>query len=270
MKIPLGLYRLLAGERRLRATQQLGHTEIEARIYDGPLTAARRLKIELAENTQRLDMTPLEQSRLIARIAALAREAAKEEPPELRADSTRKPGRPPEPGSYRDIERRTSISESTIRYAEAHVKAVEKYPDLKAAPQHEAITVASVIEEVPEEDRPKVERCLKTPDIARGIKGALKEAEFWRPSPTETRAAKQAKRWPEQDYIHTTLSKVFNFPSVQNATDYVNGIAGFDALRVFLEGDLAAAEQLDVWLHEYMGALRKRLGQKETGLRRIH
>jgi len=33
-------------------------------------------------------------------------------------------GRPPEPGSYRDVEQRTGIPESTIRRAEQHVAAM--------------------------------------------------------------------------------------------------------------------------------------------------
>lgn len=49
-------------------------------------------------------------------------------------------GRSMQPGSYRDIERRTGIDKDMICLAEQHVAAIEAHPDVEAAPQ--SVTVA--------------------------------------------------------------------------------------------------------------------------------
>lgn len=66
-------FRLLAGERRLRACKKLGFSEIPARLYD-TLSDLRQLQIELEENIQRKDMTWLEEIALKRQIHALRME----------------------------------------------------------------------------------------------------------------------------------------------------------------------------------------------------
>lgn len=62
--MPGGTYRLLAGERRLRACKALGMTDIAIRVYDEGLSELRQRQIELEENIQRKDMTWLEECTL--------------------------------------------------------------------------------------------------------------------------------------------------------------------------------------------------------------
>lgn len=130
---------LIAGGRRLAACRNMGYREIPVTRV-GDLSEHQRREIELDENIRRKDLTEYERSNLIRRIADLARQAA----PELRADSARNSGRgrPPTPGSYRDIEQRIGVPESTIRLAEQHVAAVEAHPDLESLPQSRAIAAA--------------------------------------------------------------------------------------------------------------------------------
>lgn len=62
--MPGGMYRLLAGERRLRACKSLGLETIAIRVYDEGLSELRQRQIELEENIQRKDMTWLEECTL--------------------------------------------------------------------------------------------------------------------------------------------------------------------------------------------------------------
>ena len=59
--LPGDQFRLLAGERRLRACRSLNLETIEVRVYDTPLDDIRQKQIELEENIQRKDMTWLEE-----------------------------------------------------------------------------------------------------------------------------------------------------------------------------------------------------------------
>src|SRR5262245_52403896 len=63
---------LVAGERRLRACLQLGWTEVEVRLY-GELTAEERAAIELEENLQRKNLTPLERSKTLVQLIETTR-----------------------------------------------------------------------------------------------------------------------------------------------------------------------------------------------------
>lgn len=56
-------------------------------------------------------------------------------------------------GSYRDVSARTGIPEATIRAAERHVDAVEKYPELADLPQTPAIAAAKALDKMPEPTR---------------------------------------------------------------------------------------------------------------------
>jgi hypothetical protein len=48
------------------------------------------------------------------------------------------------------IEQRTGILQPTLRRAEAHVAAVEKYPELTPMPQSDAITISKNLDKLPE------------------------------------------------------------------------------------------------------------------------
>jgi len=57
-------YTLLAGGRRTQAALDLGWTTIPAKVYDYPITELDLRSIELAENLERKDMTPVEEIQL--------------------------------------------------------------------------------------------------------------------------------------------------------------------------------------------------------------
>ena len=59
--LPRGRYRILAGRRRLEAARQLGWKEIRALIYDADEEIDEK-SVQLAENTNRLDMHPLDEA----------------------------------------------------------------------------------------------------------------------------------------------------------------------------------------------------------------
>jgi hypothetical protein len=153
---------LVAGERRLNACQLLGWTDIEVRIYED-LTEEERWAIELEENLHRKDLTEYERSKIMVALAETARKltpqekpgtitvskenevavqpALLEEPEDFRSTMDRKSGDrgpPKEPGSYRDVAQRIGIAVATMKRAEAHVAAVEKYPELQGMtrPRH--------------------------------------------------------------------------------------------------------------------------------------
>jgi ParB family transcriptional regulator, chromosome partitioning protein len=58
-----GAYVILVGERRWRAAQQAGLTELSCIVVDGELPPDERLMIQLVENALREDLRPVEQAR---------------------------------------------------------------------------------------------------------------------------------------------------------------------------------------------------------------
>ena len=60
-------FRLVSGERRYRALQTLNITKVPVRILEN-LTQEERIQIQIAENLQREDITPMERSRAIYKL----------------------------------------------------------------------------------------------------------------------------------------------------------------------------------------------------------
>lgn len=99
-----------------------------------PQTDAERREIELEENLRRKDLTAFERSKHTTLLAEAAKEAEAEKKKELSAnsaDNSRGRGRPKDPTSREAISERIGIPEATIRAAEAHVAAAERYPILE-------------------------------------------------------------------------------------------------------------------------------------------
>ncbi|MDX2849346.1 ParB/RepB/Spo0J family partition protein [Streptomyces sp. PA03-3a] len=64
----VGGYEIVAGERRWRAHQLAGLTEIKCIVTDDDLTVLERFKRSVAENINRADMTPIEEAKAFRRI----------------------------------------------------------------------------------------------------------------------------------------------------------------------------------------------------------
>jgi ParB family chromosome partitioning protein len=78
----LGMYVVIAGERRLRAAKMAALRSIPCVIQEGELTEAQRLIEQLAENIIRADLQPIEQAKAFRRLMDLngwsARQLARE------------------------------------------------------------------------------------------------------------------------------------------------------------------------------------------------
>jgi ParB family chromosome partitioning protein len=78
----LGMYVIIAGERRLRAAKMAGLKAIPCVIQEGELTESQRLIEQLAENIIRADLQPVEQAKAFRRLMDLngwsARQLARE------------------------------------------------------------------------------------------------------------------------------------------------------------------------------------------------
>lgn len=145
---------LVAGERRLRAVQSLGEKWIDVTQLD-ELSEAHLREIELEENLRRKDLTEAERSRTLVARVDLAREIAGACAESAQAGRKDIAGQR-DPGSYRDVAQRTGIPQATIRAAEKHVAAIERYPELEPLPQSTAITAAKTLDAVPAESRDEV------------------------------------------------------------------------------------------------------------------
>ncbi|MCA9876803.1 MAG: ParB N-terminal domain-containing protein [Thermomicrobiales bacterium] len=154
---------LIAGERRLRAHQYLGLDTIEVRRW-AVLDPDEQREIELAENLDRKDLTPLERSRNVVQLADVAAEVdraeAEKNPAGLRQGLR---GPAPVPGSEKRVAERLNIPRQTIADARQHVAAVEQYPELADLPQSAAIAAAKTITALPAPERPAA--LAAVPDI---------------------------------------------------------------------------------------------------------
>lgn len=144
--------RLVAGGRRLTACKSLGWTEVEVR-HIGELTDQQLREIELEENLRRKDLTEIEKSRNMVRLAEVKAGLKKEEK-QLRTPGVQNAvGRPKEPNSVREIAKEIGVPVMTLQEAKQHVQAVGKYPELETAPKKEAIRFAKKLDTMPPPER---------------------------------------------------------------------------------------------------------------------
>jgi ParB family chromosome partitioning protein len=139
---------LIAGGRRLAAARQLGWTHVPVRRY-GDLSAGERLELELEENRVREDLDPVEEARLIARLAKLARTVADQEP--ANCSDPEHPRR--RRGSLRDLQDRIGYSPSRIHEAEAIARTLDQYPELEGRSLYQTHEIANSLKELSEPER---------------------------------------------------------------------------------------------------------------------
>jgi hypothetical protein len=224
--------RLVAGERRLRACQHAGFTEIEATDI-GDLDEVTLREIELEENERRKRLTAYERSREMVERAAQVRSELVSVPP-----IASKPGPKPKDGvSERDIAEALGVDHATVRLAEHHVAAVDRYPELLNLPQSQAIATARELDTLPEPER----------DTARqaAVEGGLRQMLDDNP---DIRRANVRKNWTAASAaIHTKLL-----------------ILDPDEVAASLEGrDVEAADRTIRMVREWLDRLEPHVAPRE-------
>jgi ParB-like chromosome segregation protein Spo0J len=164
-----GELNLVAGGRRLRAFQELGRAEIDARFYE-ELTEDERNEIELEENLQRLNLSATELSNQIVhqaiKIAPIISTKIVEKEISLESGKSETRGRKSAHGvPKKDIAQALGISTSTLVAAEQHVAAVEEFPEISNIPtQKDALTVAKNLRQLPQAEQSQARQALADND----------------------------------------------------------------------------------------------------------
>lgn len=158
---------LVAGERRLRACEQLGWTVVDVRRL-GDLTEAERREIELEENLRRKDLTPFEQAKVMTGLAATAGEVLKQRETDFSPTVGEKSrGRPTKPDSLDRVAERIGVPRETIRRAQEHVQTVEDHPFMGGPDwkQYHVLEAREHLSKLPEPERPKAAALIDAPGI---------------------------------------------------------------------------------------------------------
>lgn len=134
-------YRLIAGERRLRAVRSLKWKAIPAHLSEH-LTDAQLRDIELEENENRDDLTEAERGRTFGSAKKLVQHAAQAKE-KLSAQSAQKVstgGRPAEAASTTAVAEALGTSRRTVERAEKQVTLGERYSFLQSWRQGDVMT----------------------------------------------------------------------------------------------------------------------------------
>jgi hypothetical protein len=156
---------LVHGERRVRAFQFLGRTEIEVRVFED-LTEAERREIELEENLRRKDLTPYERSKNLVQLATSAA-ARLHDQGQTSADFSstvdeKSPrGRPQRADAEAKVAAELGVAQSTLTLAKQHTKAVARYPELQGLTQREALRIEKELDRLPEDARDQRQAALR-------------------------------------------------------------------------------------------------------------
>jgi ParB-like chromosome segregation protein Spo0J len=152
-----GRYRLLAGERRVRAAQLLQWDVIPANLKEH-LTEAQFREIELEENENRKPLTEQERMRTFTSSKKLV-ENAKRAAEVLSHGETKPPGakggRPVKPDSVRAVADSLGTDKENIRRAEQHVATAERFPFMQGSAwrQADVLRIHERLKELPEAER---------------------------------------------------------------------------------------------------------------------
>jgi hypothetical protein len=150
-----GRYRLIFGERRLRAVRLLGHGTIAAQLREH-MTDDEFRAIELEENDNRKALTEGERARTFKSSQTLlerAKQAVERHENNSGGVPELKRGPKPKAGVSRDeIAADLGVSEKAFRRAEQHVETVEHWPFMRDWRQSQVLAVREAFERVPTED----------------------------------------------------------------------------------------------------------------------
>jgi ParB family chromosome partitioning protein len=78
----------------------------------------------------------------------------------------------------------------------------------------------------------------------------------------------ERERFEKSNVVHRAIDHMSKAIVIDPA-EYTSTIGGIEAIRDFLESDLAVIEQIVPWLRTYANGLRTRLGAPQQGLRRV-
>jgi hypothetical protein len=156
-------YRLVFGERRLRAVEMLQQATIRAQLREHLSDEAFRA-IELEENENRKALTEGERARTFESSRKLVENAKKAA--EVLAQNVPKPpsgergGRPAKPTSTRAVAAALGVSRTDVHRAEQHVETVERLPWMKGWKQAQVLAVRDRLEDLNEHEQQQVARIL--------------------------------------------------------------------------------------------------------------
>lgn len=168
-------YRLVVGERRLRAAWLLQWETIPAQLRE-QLTDAELRDIEFEENENRKPLTERERARTFASSKKLKDNAAKAR--EILAQSaqekTGKRGQPVKPTSQNAVAEALGTDRRTVERAEQHVETAERFPFMQTGTwrQSDVLRFRERLEELPEaerEDAASVLKCAKLLDPLKAV-----------------------------------------------------------------------------------------------------
>ena len=146
-------HQLISGGRRLAACKQLGWERVPVR-YFANLNENEKRKIELEENVKRKDLTSIERSKNLVELGEVAAEIDKVEL--ARSSRANSVGHPVVAASAQRVADQLGVDRQTLRNAQQHVAATEKYPELADLSQREAIQTAKMLDAIPSDLPPEV------------------------------------------------------------------------------------------------------------------
>jgi ParB family chromosome partitioning protein len=245
-----GRYRLIAGERRLKAIKLLKRETIAAQLR-GHMTDAEMRDVELEENENRKNLTEGERARTFESSQRIVRTAKRAEqvlggiPPKPVGP---KGGRPSNPASKEAVAEAVGISRRSLLEAEQHVETAERFPWMKGSEwrQSHVLAVREQMEKLPESERDSVAgvlACARLMDPALAVElvekmaakpkrerteiYALSQSESARDRSLALTKAKELPPMPDPRIMHLTAAS----SAIQQAIDHApsDGIA--DKLR---------------------------------------
>lgn len=170
-------YRLVAGERRLKAVQMLKWASVPAHLLE-ELSDADLRDIELEENENRKSLTDRERQRTFK---AAKKETEKQDKArevlnqsDSKPQSSPKGGRPTEPASTRAVASALGTSQMSVVRDRQHVETAERFPFMQGVEwrQSDVLRMRERLEELPDAEQNSaagVLSCAKLLDPAQAV-----------------------------------------------------------------------------------------------------